>query len=396
MGEKTAFAGSLGFISLADILQILGSNNGTGVLQMTTPYLPHPGMIYFTNGNPVNAGCGPLSGIDAIYAMFGWSEGTFEFHQEEVHTGHLIKQSRMQIVLDALRMLDDGVIKKVGPPSPDQSAAGAGDGTKPGEKGAPQVMKGPLVDYSYIVSEEEFRDGERILKEGGHGKWIWVILEGTVNVNRETANGPWTITRLGEGCFIGTFNALLFKEYARSASINAAGTIRLGLLDTERLSRLYTSLSADFRAFLLSLDARLRKITDRALELHSKQDKARALTKDLGVIIEKGSPKEELFAILEGEAYVVVSTRKGPLPLLTLGKEEVFGFLPFLDVGHEPQSASVLGSKNLKTKRLDGQGLQKEYNQLPATFRNLIYNLGLGILSTTRTVCDLHEGTRSH
>jgi hypothetical protein len=396
MGDKRALAGSLGFISLADIFQILGSNNGTGVLQMTTQYLPHPGMIYFTNGNPVNAGCGPLSGIDAIYAMFGWSEGKFEFHQEEVHTGHLIKQSRMQIVLDALRMMDDGVIKKVGPPSPDESDAGAGDGTKPGEKGAPQVMKGPLVDYSYIVSEEEFRDGERILKEGGHGKWIWVILEGTVNVNRETANGPWMIARLGEGCFIGTFNALLFKEYARSASINAAGTIRLGLLDTERLSRLYTSLSADFRAFLLSLDARLRKITDKALELYSKQDKTKALTKDMGAIIEKGSPKEELFVILEGEAYVVLSTRKGPLPLLTLGKEEIFGFFPFLDVGHEPQSASIFGSKNLKTKRLDGQALQKEYNQLPTTFRNLIYNLGLGILSTTRTVCDLHEGTRVH
>jgi len=63
------------------------------------------------------------------------------------------------------------------------------------------------------------RRGERILKEGGHGKWIWVILEGAVEITRETPDGPLVVARLGEGSFIGTFAALRFKEHARTANV---------------------------------------------------------------------------------------------------------------------------------------------------------------------------------
>jgi len=42
-----------------------------------------------------------------------------------VRTGKVIKQGRMQVVLDALRMLDDGVIKKLGPASSPPERAGA-------------------------------------------------------------------------------------------------------------------------------------------------------------------------------------------------------------------------------------------------------------------------------
>jgi CRP-like cAMP-binding protein len=93
-----------------------------------------------------------------------------------------------------------------------------------------------MVDYLYIVDEEEYHDGRVVVKEGGHGKWIWVVLEGTVTVTKDTPKGSVTLARLGEGSYIGSFTSLLFQDLARSATATAEGDVRLGLLDTQRLA----------------------------------------------------------------------------------------------------------------------------------------------------------------
>ena len=391
MSAKAALAGSLSFISLTDIFQILGGNSSTGVMRITSQHAPDPGLIYFAKGDPINATSGPLSGLDAIYALFGWIEGKFEFYEEEVQIGRVIKKNRMEILLDAMRMLDDGLIKKVGPLPFDEMASVEVSETRSEKKGTPQVIKGPLVDYSHVLDEEEYHAGERIARAGGHGKWIWIILKGSVNVSRETSNGPMNITNLGEGCFIGGFTILPFMEYTRSVTVTALDDVQLGLLDTEFLYRDFMSLSPDFRRILLSLDGRLRKITDRALELFMKEDKIKGFTKNKKIVIEKGSSKQETFAILEGETYVVGQTQKGYLPLLTLEKDEVFGYMPFADMGHEPRSALVLGSKDLKVHRLNTESLQKEYEHLSGTFRNMIYNACTCTFLTTKLAYHLYE-----
>jgi hypothetical protein len=391
MSDKSSLAGSLSFISLTDIFQILGGNSSTGVMRITSQHAPDPGLIYFAKGDPINATSGPLSGLDAIYALFGWIEGKFEFYEEEVQIGRVIKKNRMEILLDAMRMLDDGLIKKVGPLPFDEMASVEVSETRSEKKGTPQVIKGPLVDYSHVLDEEEYHAGERIARAGGHGKWIWIILKGSVNVSRETSNGPMNITNLGEGCFIGGFTILPFMEYTRSVTVTALDDVQLGLLDTEFLYRDFMSLSPDFRRILLSLDGRLRKITDRALELFMKEDKIKGFTKNKKIFIEKGSSKQETFAILEGETYVVGQTEKGYLPLLTLEKDEVFGYMPFADMGHEPQSALVLASKDLKVHRLDTESLQKEYEHLSGTFRNMIYNACTCTFLTTKLAYHLYE-----
>jgi len=391
MSAKAALAGSLSFISLADIFQILGGNSSTGVMRITSQHAPDPGLIYFVNGDPINARSGPLSGLDAIYALFGWIEGKFEFYEEKVQIGRVIKKNRMEILLDAMRMLDDGLIKKVGSLPFDEVASVENSETKSQKKGTPQVIKGPLVDYSHVLDEEEYHAGERIARAGGHGKWIWIILKGSVNVSRETPNGSMNIANLGEGCFIGGFTILPFMEYTRSVTITALDDVQLGLLDTEFLYRDFMSLSPDFRKILLSLDGRLRKITDRTVELFMKEDKTKGFTKNKKIVIEKGSSKQDAFAILEGETYVIGQTQKGYLPLLTLEKDEVFGYMPFADMGHEPRSALVLASKDLKVHRLKTESLQKEYENLSGTFRNMIYNACTCTFLTTKLAYHLHE-----
>ena len=355
---------------------------------MKSQYTPNPGTIYFQNGDPVNATHASLSGLDAVYALFGWMEGAFEFTSEDVKVARSIKSNRMEIVLDALRMLDDDMVEKVGPPTFDEAA----EKGKTESKDGLTVVKGPLVDYAHVVAEEEYSDGQRVVREGGHGKWLWVILQGNVKVVKETENGPFTIALLGEGCFVGSFKALTFRDNVRRASVYASGEVQLGLLDTERLSIEYTSLSPTFRSLLASLDNRLGRVTERVSSLFTNEDNMKGLTKDKKVVLKKGSAKEEIFTILDGEIYVMGQSRKGNLPLLSLGKDDFFGRVPFLDIGHEPRSASILASEDLKVNKLDKGSIQGEYDSLSGTFRNMIYNVGTSIFMTTKRAYQIHEG----
>jgi len=379
----------LAFINLADVFQILGGNNSTGILRITSKHAPDSGLIYFLKGDPVDATAGSQRGIDAVYALFGWVEGAFEFYEQEVHNKRVINSSRMEIVLDAMRMLDDGLIKKVGASSFDEAAiAEAGKGGIEKKK----VIEGPLVDYTYVLNEETYSDGERVISEGGHGKWIWVILKGAVTIKRETSKGLLTITHLGRGCFLGTFTALTFMEHTRRATITALGDVQLGLLDTELLHGEFSSLSPDFKGFLLSLDRRLRKGTDSVCDLFVNKGKTAGFPKNSKAVFEKGSSKKEAFSIVEGEAYVIGHTQKGSLPLVTLEKDDVFGYIPFMDLGHEPRYASVFGSKDLKVNRLDSARFQKEYDQLSDTIKNIIYVTCTSIFSTMKLAAALYEG----
>lgn len=373
--------GNLQFINLADIFQILGGNASTGVLKITNKYTPHQGIIYFLKGNPINSECGPLRGIDAVYALFGWSDGQFTFHEQQIEIPQLIKQNRMEIVLDALRMIDDGEIKQVGPQSSNESAM-CHDNNIIAINSLP-VIKGPLLEYHYIVKEDLYKDGARIIKEGDHGKWMWIVSEGVAEVSRKTSRGSLPIARLGEGCYIGTFRALLYGEYQRSATMTTEGDVRLCLLDTEYLHREYSSLSPGLRQVLLSLDKRLRLITDRVVKLYENGNKNKIDIKNKDIVIKKGSSKEELYCIKEGEAFIVAETQKGNLPLITLGKDDVIGDLPFMDFGHEPRSASIIVSDDISLEPMDRWNLQEEYDNLSSTFRNLIYYVGSCVTMTT-------------
>ncbi|UCF55715.1 MAG: cyclic nucleotide-binding domain-containing protein, partial [Deltaproteobacteria bacterium] len=142
---------------------------------------------------------------------------------------------------------------------------------------------------------------------------------------------------------------------------------------------------------LLSLDGRLKQVTDRVVELFMKKDRSRELTKGKKVILKRGSSKKGAFAITVGETCVVGKSKRGPLALVTLKKEDVFGNLPFLDIGQEPRSASVMASKDLKVNKLDVESMQKEYENLSGTFRNLIFNASTCIFMATRMAYELHE-----
>ncbi|MDY6839396.1 MAG: cyclic nucleotide-binding domain-containing protein [Thermodesulfobacteriota bacterium] len=394
MPGEAVFAGDLTFIGLADILQMLGSNRSTGVVRITTKQVSSPGVIYFKDGNPINATNGSLQGAEAIYPLFGWAEGKFVFHRQKVSVEHVIRSSRMEIILDGMKMLDEGLLEEIGAKSAIKVRGRETDGPKHDRKDSLPILKGPSVDYMYLIDEEQFRDGEEIVTEGGHGNWIWVILEGSVAITRQTANGTMTLGRLGEGCFVGALASFLVRGHVRSATVTAAGDVQLGVLDARRISGEYATLSSDFRGLLLSLDGRLRKITDRAVELYSRKYKSNGLAKNKRLVMKEDSPKKAVYTITAGEAYVMRKTAKGYLPLLTLGEGDVFGDLPFVDLGHEPRRARVLASDDLRVDKVDGELITREYHGLSPTLRNLVDSMASCVSVTTTVACHLKEGKR--
>jgi CRP-like cAMP-binding protein len=296
----------------------------------------------------------------------------------------------MEIVLDALRMLDDGEIQKVGPSSFEGS--GSVKRYEVGVKqGLTRVIKGPMLDYTHIIKEDIFKDGTSIVKEGDHGKWIWVIFEGVAKVTKETAKGSLEIARLGEGCFIGTLKSLLFGEYARSATVTAEGDVRLCLLDADPLYNEYSSLSPPFRQLLLSLDGRLRAVTEKTIQLFLEKGNDEKMLKDKKLLMKKGEASEDLYMIKEGQAHIIGQTKSGYLNLVTLERGDLFGYFPFVDVGHEPRSSSVLTSNDLQVEKLDIKSLQEEYDKSSTTFRNMIYYMGTSIFMTTKLAYHFHR-----
>jgi CRP-like cAMP-binding protein len=383
MAGDVAFAGNLSFLNLGELLQLLGTTSGSGTMKIISNYSPQPGVIFIDKGNPINATNGSKTGLDALFSLFGWKDGQFEFTQEEVNCEKTINKSRMEIILDGLRLLDEGKVEVLGP---------ANAGTRPVKKdnksGSLPLIKGPLVDYSFVVDEEGFYDGDEIVHEGNHGNWIWVILEGIAEILKETPKGNLKLLRIGDGAFLGSVASLLKGDNVRSATVIANGNVQLGMLDAQLMTSELANCSLEYREFVRGLDERLKKVTNMAVEIYSENKAINEFIKGKKILIKQGQDEERIFRIRAGEAYLARETEAGIVPLARLGKDDFFGNVPFLDLGHEPYSASIFAAPNLKLSSVDPKALLKENEKLSSTLQNILRHLATCISVTTLIATD--------
>jgi CRP-like cAMP-binding protein len=386
MSSKVVLSGDLEFLGLGDILQLIGSNGATGILHIISKYKQKPGLIYFKKGNIIHAVADSLTGLDAAYTLFGWTEGEFEFNHEEAAVNQSITTNRMEIILDGLRMKDEGSIETLGPVTFEKRP----DDT-PGKGLHMPIIKGPLVDYTYVVAEDKFTYGQNIVKQNTHGGWIWVILEGMVDIIKETPEGNLPLLRIGDGAFIGSITTFLFQNNIRNASANAASTVQLGVLDSQRLSREFSSQSREFRDVITSLDNRLRQVTDRTIDIYLKRSDLRELTKNKKPVVKQGTKDDKIYTIKRGEVVLVKKVDEIIVPLAILGKGDFLGKAPFMDLGHEPEYATVFASKDFEVTKLDPESLNEEYDQLPPMLKNMVDNLSTCVSMTSRVAIDFQK-----
>ncbi len=384
MQSGVVFSGDLEYLNLGELIQLIGSNGSTGMLRIISKYVENPGLIYFREGNPINATAGAQNGLEALYALFGWTEGDFEFVRQTVDVKHIIKSSRMEIILEGLRLLDDGNIEVKGAVSVDI------DGKEPGKDPLP-LIRGPMIDYMDVVAEEEYQDGQPIVNEGKHGVWIWVILEGKIKICKETAEGMAPLLNVGAGSFIGSMSSFSAEGYVRSASAVASDRVILGVLDRQRLSHEFSTFSAEFKNVLLSLDNRLKQVTDLALSSKKNMQEAQKKLKDKKLIIKEGSEKKKLFSIRHGKAFIVKKLPQGQLVFCELGPNDFVGRIPFLNIGHEPDSAAVYGTEDLEMDALDTNALAQEHSRLSGTMANMVENFSNFIAATTDIALNIEK-----
>ncbi len=382
MEKRVAIAGDLSFLSLGEIFQLLGSNQSTGVLRVISLYADEPGTIFFKNGSPHDASCGGLKGLDAIYALFGWTKGEYEFTIESVENKDAIKKSQMEIILEGSKMLDDGLIEELGILNKQTPGYVEKSGTLP-------VIRGPLVDYMYVVDEEDFSNAETIIKQGKHGNWNWVVLDGVVEIRKETPSGQIPINRVGLGAFVGSIAGLLLQSNVRSATVVSVGNVQLGVLDSQRLAMEYSCLTSDFKEIIISLDKRIKQVTNRTVEVMSKKKNTFSeLIKDKKIFIRQGDNEDCAYTIDQGSAYIVKGTDQEPFLLNTLEEGDFIGNIPFFHFGHEPNGANVYVTDDFTVNPLNREQIQSEFDRLSLTFKNMIRNSSNILAATTKTISD--------
>ncbi len=382
MSIGLAFSGSLDFLSLGEILQIIGNSGGTGVLRIMSKYAPSPGLVYMAKGDPVDAASGAHTGLEALFALFGWTQGEFSFSQEPVEHPNVINKNRMEIILDGSRMVDDGKVPVLGAVSYKAD---------PGADRSLPLIRGPFVDYMYVVDEEEFYAGDEIVIEGNYGNWMWVVLEGIVEVSKQTPAGLLKILRLSDGAYVGSISSFLTESSVRRTTAKAMSRVQLGMLDSHLLANEYAAMSQELREVVKSLDKRLNQVTDALVHIYADVDEAARFLRDKRPVIQQGRDEQRVFTITRGKAAIGRKTETGLVTLIELSKGDFFGHLPFLKIGHEPHAASVFASADLKISPLDASGLVAEYEGLPDSLRHIIENLATCISVTTMIACEHHK-----
>ena len=115
-----------------------------------------------------------------------------------------------------------------------------------------------------IASEETYTNGQLIFKEGSPGDWVYIVLSGQVEITKTVEGREVVIEELKEGEVFGELGFL--GGIRRTAAAKAVGDTVLGVIERSFLDGEFNKLSADFRAILVAVVLRFKKMIDRISE----------------------------------------------------------------------------------------------------------------------------------
>jgi CRP-like cAMP-binding protein len=98
---------------------------------------------------------------------------------------------------------------------------------------------------------------------------------------------------------------------------------------------------------------------------------------------------EKIFKIVDGEVTLLRRIETGSLELIKLYEGDYVGRIPFLDMGHEPHSASVATTEELRLIEIDRAHIDDEYQKLSPSLKNVIENTVNYVAATTKVACGL-------
>ncbi|HXI60849.1 MAG TPA: DUF4388 domain-containing protein [Polyangia bacterium] len=104
-GDK-GFSGTLADVSVVDLIQTLQGHNRSGVIHLHSPQ-SGSGEIYFRQGAVVDAEAGRLSGREAMFRLFSWSQGTYRIEPKSIRRKDAIGLPPTALVMEGMRRLDE-------------------------------------------------------------------------------------------------------------------------------------------------------------------------------------------------------------------------------------------------------------------------------------------------
>lgn len=109
MSGQTGISGKLSEMPLEDVVQLLGQQRKTGVLKLRAGpgRGTQVGVIYFANGEVVDARHGSLEGEQAFYMLCETHDGTFRFAAEEGRESRTIVRKTPNLLMEAMRLKDE-------------------------------------------------------------------------------------------------------------------------------------------------------------------------------------------------------------------------------------------------------------------------------------------------
>lgn len=111
--KKKAEGGSLHNVSLETFLQLIEMEQKTCTLHITDKKRRKGGVLFFKQGDIMNARIGNRQGKDAAYEILSWSNVSLSIEHDCVFQDKRIKGDLQAILLDAMRSKDEGAEEEI-------------------------------------------------------------------------------------------------------------------------------------------------------------------------------------------------------------------------------------------------------------------------------------------
>jgi len=363
-------SGSLAFISFADVLQLLGSTGSNGVLEITDDNELKV-KIFFEHGDVVHAETEDLEADAAFFLPFSWDKGYFKFLINNEKFEKTIENNLTGLILEGLRLLDEGKLS----PEPGKDDL---------EKNIP-LLRGRFIDYAEIVDEEFFEKDEIIVKEGRYGSWIWVILDGLVQIEKKFSGKNIPVIQLGRGGFIGSLAAFARGDRPRSATVKALSSVQLGVLDAQSLSKEYSAYSDLLRSYFMCIDDRLKKITDAYARVYANGIREVSELEQMSNIIPEKLKNKNPGIVTDGSAQLYIECSGKFLHLGKIEKGEIVGELPFVET-RDNYNFYLEGDMEFSIQILDKDELFKEFYMMSENVKKMVEYAGLSLSHTASSL----------
>ena len=103
---RTKFAGDLSDIGVVDLVQTIDLNRKSGIIHIVNRD-SRRGAVFFRDGRVIDAEVGRLSGTEAMYRLFSWSDGQFEVEFKPIRRRDVIDLPSAALLMEGMRRLDE-------------------------------------------------------------------------------------------------------------------------------------------------------------------------------------------------------------------------------------------------------------------------------------------------